>query len=804
MQANWQAFAQQTEISKAWFERLETQLTILRAEQKAGFEQIGGRFDEVMESLVELKEDLTHLLPRMMRRLSLHRHYTGAEVADRVEQLLKDYTKLFVGREEETAQIDAFLSAAPSGKMVITAKAGYGKTALLANWVTNRRGEGYFIAYHFFSQRYDATRPSINFYSHLLRQLYLYHELEDEPMPNDEQSLRGALFQMVQERGARPDEPLVIVIDALDEAERVFSPPFPAQLPDGVFLIVSARADEDEMPDYLREWTENAETLHLHRLPVDAIRRYLQSADDGVLATFAEDDHFLVQVEQKTEGFPLYLRFLTEEMIQNAQAGKDVRTTLSRSPRGFSEYVREQFKQLAKSEEVQRNKEVQKLFALLSVAVGALSNEDIQELTGLTPFELEALPWVATRWFTLQRLEDGTTLYAFAHPLLGDEFEGVLGSLARDAQSELINYCARWQEHRSPYALRHYHEHLHEAKRYDELYALACNPAFLQAQRERLPNEPDLPLITLQSALIASAEMDNAERMADLLLRHAYQLQQILQESPLQALRAGKSIEAVWTLADQYDNERCVLWYLLLAWELKEASRVDEARATLERLLNKNLPRLSGWQGECASYLLHLHALEIGVDAFISLARQLLEPGDLSDLCVCLIEQELFNLALRTAQVIVDDRRRVLALVAIAQAQAKAVAMDAACATFELALQAAQQIEENGLGKSALTRIVEAQAQVKQFELALQTAKVIKNKEERVKALMAIAQAQAEAGKNESARDTLHRAQQTTQEIKDEKKRVEALTAIAQTQAKAEEVESARATFELALQAAQQ
>lgn len=726
MQANLQAVAELTDFSKAWFERLDTQLTTLREEQKAGFEQMNVRFDEAIRSLLELKEDLTHLLLRIVRRLSLHNRYAGAEVADRVDQLLEDYTGLFVGREEEIAKLDAFLSERPSGKserspgkMVITAKAGFGKTALLANWVTNRHKAGYFIAYHFFSHRYDATRPVTNAYLNLLRQLYLYHELEDEPIPDDEQSLRGALFQIIQARGARPDEPLVIVIDALDEAERVFSPPFPARLPDGVFLIVSARADEGETPDYLREWVEDAQTLHLNRLPTDAIKRYLQSAGDGVLAQFAEDEQFLAEVDQKTEGFPLYLHFLTDEMIQTAQAGGDVRAVLTRSPSGFSGYVRNQFMQLARSEEIQRNREVQNLFALLAVAMGALTKEDVQELTELAPFELADLPWRATRWFTIQHLEDGTTLYAFAHPLLADEFERVLGANAQRARNRLIDYCARWQEHKSPYALKHYHEHLQEAKRSDELFALACNQAFLQAQAENLPNEPDLPLKTIQSALTASAETDDAGKTTDLLLQHAYQVQQITQESPLQALRAGKSVEAVWTLAEQYDSERGVLWYLLAAWELKDVGRGDDARATLERLQKKDLPRLSGWQSEYAAYLLAHSSLEIGVDEFVSLARQLLKPNDYCELCVLLSKQGQFDLAVQTAQKIGDKGYRAKALLAIAEAQA---------GQFDRALQTAQVIEVGWARALALRAISAAQAQAGLGEEAVRTAGLILTK----------------------------------------------------------------------------
>jgi hypothetical protein len=63
---------------------------------------------------------------------------------------------------------------------------------------------------------------------------------------------------------------------------------------------------------------------------------------------------------------------------------------------------------------------------------------------------------------------------------------------------------------------------------------------------------------------------------------------EIIQESPLDALRKG-NLEQAWSLADLFDSERCMLWYLLLAWELKDKDRFSEAGATLKRWQAKEL-----------------------------------------------------------------------------------------------------------------------------------------------------------------------------------------------------------------------
>jgi hypothetical protein len=168
----------------------------------------------------------------------------------------------------------------------------------------------------------------------------------------------------------------------------------------------------------------------------------------------------------------------------------------------------------------------------------------------------------------------------------------------------LIEYCTRWQEHQSRYALRHYAEHLRDVEEWDELYAIARKQDFAVAQREHLPDEPDLPLKTVQTALLGAADTDDAGAMAGFLVANARRIMR--QESPLDVLRSG-NLKRALALADMYESERSVLWYLLLAWELKDKNKVEEAHTLLKQLLKKELPRFSVHffpAGKWAIYLL--------------------------------------------------------------------------------------------------------------------------------------------------------------------------------------------------------
>jgi hypothetical protein len=728
------------------------------------------------------------------------RGQTEWQVIDKVEQIVKEYTQFFVGRSEEIKKLDNFLAENSSGIILVTAGAGFGKTALLANWVNDRAGKGYFIAYHFFAQRDDKTRSVKSAYRNLLRQLYIYYELRYEQPPNDEEDLKIRLYNLLREHGTREGKPLVIVLDGLDEAERPFSPPFPTPLRDGVFVIASARAEEGEEPKYLEYWTDNSQSLHLKRLPSGAIANWLRQTGEGELAAFAEDTQFVAQLDEITQGFPLYLSYLTDELSHAAKQGQDVREVLAQTPKGFERYVEQQLRRL---DELDLPDERWQFFSLLAVAKGALEKKDVKALTGMCDRNLRQLnqSWQVTRWM---RITEGK-LYAFAHPLLATTFAAQLGDDAEDALQDLIDYCAQWEKRQSRYVLRHYAEHLREAKQWEDLYAIARNQDFVATQREHFPDEPDLPLKTVRTALIGSAETDDAGAMAEFCLTHAWQLIEITQESPLDALGEG-NLERAWKLADFYDNERRFLWYWLLAWELKDTGKLQDARKLLERLQEKDLNRLltwkepwqiSSWQLDYA-VCLSRQVRKVNETSFTALHQYFDKIAATRDerrdvFRIFYISQavyenktaaELLARKLEALQEIDAPAWLTLELIAIATAQAKLGQQEAARDTLDAAVETTQQIDDELHRALVIPNIAIVQAQTGEITAAWKTVQQINDRSERAKALAAIAAAQAKAGNTQSeiSLATLALALETAQQEENEHNRATGLRAIAEAQ----------------------
>jgi len=242
-----------------------------------------------------------------------------------------------------------------------------------------------------------------------------------------------------------------------------------------------------------------------HTLNLDELKEWLRSWGEGELAEFAEDEGFVRMLSEKTKGMPLYVHYLLDELVGLKKRGEDVKAVLERKPKGLREYVREQVKGLASL--VKNEAGVGKMLALLSVAKVAIREGEIEELAGLSVGDLYSLPVAFTRWFSVGEEGDERT-YAFAHPLLAEEFKAVLGKEAEAAERELLGWCMGWREHKSVYALRHLSEHLRE-RRNGRLYDLARDEEFERVQREVLPYEPDLPLKTSQLSSIDKEKNPN-------------------------------------------------------------------------------------------------------------------------------------------------------------------------------------------------------------------------------------------------------------------------------------------------------
>jgi len=326
---------------------------------------------------------------------------------------------------------------------------------------------------------------------------------------------------------------------------------------------------------------------------------------------------------------------------------------------------------------------------------------------------------------------------------------------------------------------------------YAELCQLALDPEFAQAQTQHLPDEPNLTLKTVQLALDAAIQLEDAPMMARLLIEHAKRAQE---ETPLQAWRKGhrdRALRMATEIVFERDYKLGTLWSLLLAWVAESEGKSEEERSWSKRFLDEVRKRWEGgklaklrdwdWEGKMAAFLLG----EIEqVEGAIEIAGLVLGDESKRKLATSWASKGLFDQSLKVAEGIEWADERARALSAIAEGMEKAGMTDWAKEVFDQALKVAEEIKWADERARALSAIAEEMAKAGMFDQALKVAEGIENAGWRAGALREIAEEMAKAR-------MFDQALKVAEGIEWAEWRAEALREIAEEMAKAGEVEGA-------------
>jgi hypothetical protein len=128
---------------------------------------------------------------------------------------------------------------------------------------------------------------------------------------------------------------------------------------------------------------------------------------------------------------------------------------------------------------------------------------------------------------------------------------------------------------------------------------LAKNDIYKQKQLECFPFENDLPLKTIKNAFEASLIKEDPVSTAEMLLIHASNIKKVFIKSPLCILKdiniedndnkIDNILERSLKIADLYDRETRIIWYLLIAWYLDSKNKTLQIKIVINRLSEKEL-----------------------------------------------------------------------------------------------------------------------------------------------------------------------------------------------------------------------
>jgi hypothetical protein len=392
---------------------------------------------------------------------------------DQVERLIQERTRQFFGRDDQLLALDRFVSENERGVMIVTAPGGFGKSALLANWGQRQEGGGALVAQHFFNGTMHRTVQPADALKGLIYQISALRDGEPpEPTDDLEDRLNEELC-----KDASADAPLIVVLDGLDEAVRIIEPIIPAGLGKHVYIVASGRAEEDEAPSRIACWLYAKNTaaypvqrFALKALTISGVIQWLQHRAPGL----KKETHAIAQrLLATTEGIPLFLRFIVDDIGQRLDSGiqaEDLKRSVITLPAPFADYAAQQLEAIQKTQGSGAGwPDIQRVFALLTLIRGAMPASQIAAVLGVQT-NVTALDTAITRWFAI-RLGETEASVSFLHPRLAEVFHEALAKrpqtqgLIHQVERLLIDYCAGWQENGALYGLRFMPWHLMQAGR---------------------------------------------------------------------------------------------------------------------------------------------------------------------------------------------------------------------------------------------------------------------------------------------------------------------------------------------------
>ncbi len=348
----------------------------------------------------------------------------------------------FGGRDAELRRLDNWLLDPKSApRMLVTAPAGRGKSALLVRWIKNLQEggvcgvDGWQLAFMPISIRTGTNRSEV-FHEGLARRLA---EITGDVLPTEafrsSDAFRYAVRDQLDRLASAGRPKALVVIDGIDEAlEGSFDADFlPTPMPRNVRVLLSARW---QLGDHnSRGWLQRlgwdrgvkVEAFELNRLGAAQIADVFIKLGAPV-DVLAQEPGLVERLAQLTEGEPLLVRYYAEDLWGASSTGARVtRADLEHLKPGFDSYFKRWFElqeKLWKEEEsnVNRN-EIDSILSVLAFALGPLGEDDLLALLALVC----ELRWVAAIDRLLEPLRrwvfgsgKGETGYVSSHPKIGE------------------------------------------------------------------------------------------------------------------------------------------------------------------------------------------------------------------------------------------------------------------------------------------------------------------------------------------------------------------------------------------------
>lgn len=305
--------------------------------------------------------------------------------------LVDQRTQGFVGRDFVFERIDEVLGGAefPSGYLVIRGEPGIGKTAIAATLVARH---GYV---HHFNIAPENIRSTRQFLENICAQLIVRFELDHVRLPPYAGEDSGFLSQLLGEAAGRAQQPIVVVVDALDEAEDSGPPDanrlfLPRVLPAGVFFVLTTRDEADFRLDVdhgIEIWIREEDPGNRADI-ARYIGSFIERHADAMAARLGEwglgRDEFVSQLTGLSEGNFMYLVHVLPD-IASGRLSRDTVGAIQGLPRGLTRYYQRHWRDMKDADPEKFARAQRPVLCFLAVSREPMTVDQLRDRTRLEP-----------------------------------------------------------------------------------------------------------------------------------------------------------------------------------------------------------------------------------------------------------------------------------------------------------------------------------------------------------------------------------------------------------------------------------
>ncbi len=403
-------------------------LMILREELTQTSDEVRQRL--VAPAILGIQETLQAIYNKFSEAPALSSYIHTAKF----KTLIDERTQNFVGRDFLFGAIAKLTSDSsfPSGYIIISGEPGIGKTAFISEYV---KRTGYV---HHFNLSLQNIRTARDFLSNFCAQLIVRFDLDHPTLPPEATKDSGFLSQLLDElSGKKKNRPIIILVDALDEADDMEIAPganilyLPSSLPKGVYFVVTTR----ETHDYRLVVDQQKDIYIRDHDPqnLDDVRSYISNfiqenqerMESRIKGWDVPESEFVEIITEKSEGNFMYLVHVLRDILDEKLTIANIDDARN-LPKGLQGYYQRHWRMMRAENEEQFDEYQEPIVCILATVREPVTIEHVQEWTKLS---IRQIKDVINEWREFLNVDDSgkEILYRIYHASFQDFLKEEVG-----------------------------------------------------------------------------------------------------------------------------------------------------------------------------------------------------------------------------------------------------------------------------------------------------------------------------------------------------------------------------------------